>query len=353
MTTANKKLIGLICSIGVICGALSNAKAAVVDVTLDWAPSFGAQDSAGVALSTVTTNLKLGMFDVVPTDWTSINLSNLSASFKELSSLAYQGTGQQYVFSVDTTLVNADPTLRAQAFLVVTSGSTQLGIFAWNKGLTPFYLPRDPDVAPSDRTSLATNFGTSNYNMSALVGSVSANGIVTASASGAVTSPQSITFGSIPSKSVGDSFALSATASSGLPVTYTSSNPAVATVAGNIVTIVGSGSVVITASQPGNSSFSAATDVPQTITSYASTGLRLASLGTPVLSGSQTTVTHTFVGNPNATYTIEYKSDLSAATWTTITAQTGATGTFTATFTSSGDNVNAWKNRMFFRARNS
>lgn len=354
MITKNKKLVGAICSIGILCGVLSEAKAAVVEVTLDWASSFGAKDSGGVALSTATTSLKLGMFDVVPTDWTSINLSNLSTSFKELSSLAYLGAGQQqYVFSVDTTLVNDDPTLQARAFLVVTSGSTQLGIFAWNKGITPFYLPRDPDVAPSDRTSLATNFGTSNYNVSALVGSVSANGIVTTSASGVVASPQSIAFGAIPSKSVGDSFTLAATATSGLAVSYSSSNLAVATVSGNVVTIVGSGSVVITASQAGNSSYSAATDVPQTITSFATTALRVASLGTPVLNAGQTSMTHTFVGNPNATYTIEYKNDLNAGTWTAITAQTGSNGTFTATFTSSGDYVNAWKNRMFFRAKNS
>jgi hypothetical protein len=229
-----------------------------------------------------------------------------------------------------------------------------LGIFAWNKGLTPFYLPRDPEVA-LDKTSLATNFGTKNYNMSALVGSVSANGIVTASTSGAVTSPQSITFGAIPSKSVGDSFTLGATATSGLAVSYSSSNLAVATVAGNVVTIVGRGSAVITASQAGNPSYSPATDVPQGITTYASTELRMISLGTPVLNAdqTQTSVSHTFVGNPDATYTIEYKSDLSVAAWTSITAQTNATGTFTATFTASGDYVNAWKNRMFFRAKNS
>jgi hypothetical protein len=292
----------------------------------------------------------------MPTDWSSINLSNLSTSFKELHSLAYQGGEYQYLFSVDTALVNDNPALQAQAFLVVTSGTTQLGIFAWNKVVTqvvtPFYLPRDPEVA-LDKTSLATNFGTKNYNMSALVGSVSANGIVTASTSGAVTSPQSITFGAIPSKSVGDSFTLGATASSGLPVSYSSSNLSVATVAGNVVTIVGAGSVEIIASQPGNPSYALATDVRQPVTAYASTTLRMSSLGTPVLNAGQTSVIHTFIGNPNATYTIEYKSDLGVIGWTSITAQTNATGTFTATFTASGDYVNAWKNRMFFRAKNS
>ena len=119
------------------------------------------------------------------------------------------------------------------------------------------------------------------------------------------------------------------------------------------MTIVGVGSAEIAASQAGNSSYSPATGVSQAINTYATTALRVASLGTPVLSAGQTSVEHTFIGNPNATYTIEYKTDLSASTWSTITVQTGASGTFPATFTSSGDYVNAWKNRMFFRAKNS
>ena len=356
MITAKKKLIGAICSIGIACGVISEGKAALVSVQLDWGSSFAAKDSSNVNLSTGTTTLKLGMFDVVPQDWNSINLSNISTDFRALSSLSYQGIGQSYQFAIDTTLIDEASAAgsRVQAFLVVTSGSSQLGVYTWTKGLVPFYLPRDPEIDGfADRNLLATSFGTQNFNMTALVGSISANGIVTASASGAATSPQTISFAPIPSKTVGDSFTLGATASSALPVSYSSSNPSVATVAGNVVTIVGSGSVVITASQGGDSSYSPATQVSQGINTYATTALRVASLGTPVLSAGQTSVQHTFVGNPNATYTIEYKTDLNAATWSTITVPTGASGTFSATFTSSGDYVNAWKNRMFFRAKNS
>ena len=356
MITAKKKLIGAICSIGIACGVISEGKAALVSVQLDWGSSFAAKDSSNVNLSTGPTTLKLGMFDVVPQDWNSINLSNISTDFRALSSLSYQGIGQSYQFEIDTTLIDEASAAgsRVQAFLVVTSGSSQLGVYTWTKGLVPFYLPRDPEMDGfADRNLLATSFGTQNFNMTALVGSISANGIVTASASGAATSPQTISFAPIPSKTVGDSFTLGATASSALPVSYSSSNPSVATVAGNVVTIVGSGSVVITASQGGDSSYSPATQVSQGINTYATTALRVASLGTPVLSAGQTSVQHTFVGNPNATYTIEYKTDLNAATWSTITVPTGASGTFSATFTSSGDYVNAWKNRMFFRAKNS
>jgi hypothetical protein len=57
--------------------------------------------------------------------------------------------------------------------------------------------------------------------------------------------------------------AFSATASSGLPVTFSVSGPA--TVNGNMLTINGAGSVVLTASQPGNGTYSPATSVSNTI----------------------------------------------------------------------------------------
>lgn len=78
---------------------------------------------------------------------------------------------------------------------------------------------------------------------------------------------QTITFNTLSAKTVGEvSYNLSATASSGLAVTFTSSNTAVATVSGSTVTIVGAGITTITASQGGNSNYSVATDVQQTLT---------------------------------------------------------------------------------------
>lgn len=78
---------------------------------------------------------------------------------------------------------------------------------------------------------------------------------------------QTITFGSLPTKTVGDaSFQLSATASSGLGVSYSSDNPAVATVSDNTVTIVGPGTANITATQPGDAHFNAASPVIQPLT---------------------------------------------------------------------------------------
>ena len=78
---------------------------------------------------------------------------------------------------------------------------------------------------------------------------------------------QSITFNALDAKTYGDDdFELTASASSNLTVTYTSSNTNVATVSGSTVSIVGAGETIITASQAGNDSYSAATDVTQVLT---------------------------------------------------------------------------------------
>ena len=75
---------------------------------------------------------------------------------------------------------------------------------------------------------------------------------------------QSISFGSIPSHTYGDApFTLNGTASSGLPVSYNSTSGNIS-ISSNSVTILGAGSATITASQPGNANWGAATPVSQT-----------------------------------------------------------------------------------------
>lgn len=77
---------------------------------------------------------------------------------------------------------------------------------------------------------------------------------------------QSITFPTLPGKRADSGpFVLSATASSGLPVSYVSSLPAVATVSGNTVTLTGVGTTAITASQPGDAMYLAASSVSQSL----------------------------------------------------------------------------------------
>ena len=113
---------------------------------------------------------------------------------------------------------------------------------------------------------------------------------------------QTITFGALSTKARSDApFALGATASSTLGVSYVSSNTAVATISGSTVTIVGSGTTNITASQAGNSNYSAAVDVIQalvvsatyniTASSSISSIADITASSDLVLSGSGTTLT--------------------------------------------------------------
>lgn len=75
---------------------------------------------------------------------------------------------------------------------------------------------------------------------------------------------QTITFGTVAPVTLGDApFALTATASSGLTIVYTTSTPSKVSISGNMVTILQAGVATITATQPGNSNFNAATPVNQ------------------------------------------------------------------------------------------
>jgi hypothetical protein len=102
-------------------------------------------------------------------------------------------------------------------------------------------------------TAVAWQPGNSNYNAAATVQcSFNVSKI-----------PQTITFGALSQQEVGDvPFPLNATASSGLPVSLeVLSGPA--TLSGNVVTLTGWGTVTVSASQPGNGTYSAAPNVVQ------------------------------------------------------------------------------------------
>ncbi len=98
----------------------------------------------------------------------------------------------------------------------------------------------------------------SNYNLTFVPGNLTITNLI----------PQAITFDPLTDRIFGDAnFALTATGgASGNPVTFVSSNTAVATISGNTVTIIGTGTTTITASQAGNATYAAATDVPQILT---------------------------------------------------------------------------------------
>ena len=78
---------------------------------------------------------------------------------------------------------------------------------------------------------------------------------------------QEITFDALPTKAYEDApFELTKMSNKNLDIVYTSSNPSVASVTDNIVTINHPGTTTITASQPGNAYYLAATSVSQTLT---------------------------------------------------------------------------------------
>jgi hypothetical protein len=84
---------------------------------------------------------------------------------------------------------------------------------------------------------------------------------------------QTISFGVLPSVSLSaGTVLLGATASSGLPVSYVSQTLPVCTVTGSSVTLVTTGICTISASQPGDLSFAAASAVSQSFTVTAATG---------------------------------------------------------------------------------
>ena len=78
---------------------------------------------------------------------------------------------------------------------------------------------------------------------------------------------QTIIFPILPVKTIGDAdFATGAQITSTLPIVYTSSNPAVAIVIGGQIRIIAAGTTNISASQPGDVNFEAATSVVRVLT---------------------------------------------------------------------------------------
>ncbi len=174
------------------------------------------------------------------------------------------------------------------------------------------------------------------------------------------TTNQTITFAALPNVTYGvNPIALTATASSGLPVTYKVTGPA--TLSGSTLSIIGAGSVMVTASQAGNSSFTAATPVtrtftvaPATLTATAANLSRAVGAANPtltyavtgfvhgdssaVVTGTATLTTTATTSSPAGPYPITFATrNLAATNYTinyvsgTLTVTGAATGNFTIT----------------------
>jgi hypothetical protein len=172
--------------------------------------------------------------------------------------------------------------------------------------------------------------------------------------------PQTISFPVLPSVNYGVvPLALTAKASSGLGVTYTvTSGPA--NMAGSVLSITGAGTVTVTATQSGNSTYAPATAVSQSFAvnpapltvvvanvtrvndtanpafTYSLTGFVYSDTQSSATSGLPTLTTTALPGSPVGTYPITYTGGLSAANYS-VTSLPGTltitTGGPTADFT--------------------
>lgn len=149
---------------------------------------------------------------------------------------------------------------------------------------------------------------------------------------------QTISFAGIPAQTVSMTLTLNATASSGLPVNYGATPTSVCKVAGSTATMAGTGTCTITASQPGNSVYAAATAVP---VSFAVTGMAQTITFGPISTqkaGTPLTLTATASSGLRVTYTATPTKvcKVSGSTVTLLTA-----GTCSVTAAQSGNTVYA------------
>lgn len=181
------------------------------------------------------------------------------------------GSGELYVsdyLNNRIRILKAQQTITFNTLPTKTNGDPSFTLNATaSSGLTVTYTSSNASVATvSGNTVIIVGQGAST-----ITANQAGNTIFDAAASVArtltVKGSQGITFTALATMKVGDApFSLGATADSGLPVTYASSNTSVATVSGSTLTVVGTGTSTITASQAGNASFNAATDVTQIVT---------------------------------------------------------------------------------------
>jgi hypothetical protein len=176
-------------------------------------------------------------------------------------------------------------------------------------------------------TAVAWQPGNSNYNAAATVQcSFNVSKI-----------PQSITFGALSQQELGDvPFPLNATASSGLLVSLEIlSGPA--TLSGNVVTLTGWGTVTVSASQPGNGTYSAAPNVVQSFFVV----LPNNTIASPQRL-SDGTFEFAFYGAVGSNYTLQASTNL--ADWTSLFSFT-CTNSPTVVLDTSATNYN----RRFYR----
>ena len=181
-------------------------------------------------------------------------------------------------------------------FSVTASGTSPM-TYQWMKNST--------DISGATSASYTTPATSSSDNGASFTVTITNSaGNVTSSAatltvSGGSLTAQTITFNTPATQTVGTPLTLTATASSGLAVSFASQTTSVCTVSGTTATFIAAGTCTIQATQPGNSTFAAATPVSQSFTVNAAT--------------SQTAATPTF-SVPPGTYSSAQSVTLACST---------------------------------------
>jgi hypothetical protein len=241
----------------------------------------------------------------------------------------------------------------APAVLTVTAQNTTIpfgsAIPMFTDQITGFQYNDTISVVSGSAQLTTTATSTSpggTYPINCAVGSLTAanytftcvNGVLTISAD-----TQIITFAALPNiPETTTSVTLTATASSGLPITYTVVST-IATVNNTtgVLTITGPGSVCVTATQPGNSSWLAATPITQCFNVTSTTGVVLTSSAPIINTGASVTLTATISNKgtpkptPNPTGTVSFYAFSTTTSSTLLGTGTVNTAGTTATLTSS------------------
>ncbi|HTH54783.1 MAG TPA: MBG domain-containing protein, partial [Cyclobacteriaceae bacterium] len=193
------------------------------------------------------------------------------------------------------------------------------------------------NVQPTATTTASAQSNTGTYPITP-VGGAANNYSMTTFQTGTLTitkANQTITFAALtPLASGSGATTLTATSSSGLPVSYNSSDVSVATVSGSTMTIVGTGSADITASQPGDGNFNAATPVVQTQVVKTGQTISFSSLPSKLISDAPFDLSATSSSGLAVSFT---SSDPTIATITGNTVTIVAPGSVIITAHQSGD----------------
>jgi sugar lactone lactonase YvrE len=193
--------------------------------------------------------------------------------FKSPSGVAIDNSGNLFITDAQNYTIRATQTLTTKVDQTIvfaplpnkSASDTPFALIATATSGLPVYLNILSGPATLDTNNVLTVLGAGTVNVIAWQpGNSNYNAAVPVQQSFNVSLiPQTITFGALSQQKQGDApFPLNATADSGLPVSFSIiSGPA--TLSGNILILNGWGTVTVSASQPGNNSYAAATSVTQ------------------------------------------------------------------------------------------